>query len=66
MRCGIGWPRRDCIGYLPTLRLVTNLDIDDDGIARTVAAFARFFEQGGGCRAAQSSVLPGNTSFSTG
>ncbi|KRE88694.1 threonine aldolase [Frateuria sp. Soil773] len=31
------------IGYLPTLRLVAHLDIDDDGVARTVEAFARFF-----------------------
>ena len=30
-------------GYLPTLRLVTHLDVDDAGIARTVAAFAGFF-----------------------
>ena len=35
---------RISIGYLPTLRLVTHLDIDDDGIERTVAAFARFFD----------------------
>src|SRR6478672_4255151 len=34
---------RISIGYLPTLRLVTHLDIDDDGIERTVAAFAGFF-----------------------
>ena len=34
---------RISIGYLPTLRLVTHLDIDDDGIERTVAAFASFF-----------------------
>ncbi|MCW8807486.1 MAG: low-specificity L-threonine aldolase [Rhodanobacter sp.] len=34
---------RISIGYLPTLRLVTHLDIDDDGIERTVEAFARFF-----------------------
>jgi len=34
---------RISIGYLPTLRLVTHLDIDDAGIARTVAAFAAFF-----------------------
>ena len=27
----------------PTLRLVTHLDVDDDGIARTLAAFAGFF-----------------------
>lgn len=37
---------RISIGYLPTLRLVTHLDIDDDGIERTVAAFARFFTAG--------------------
>ncbi|MDE2407720.1 MAG: low-specificity L-threonine aldolase [Xanthomonadaceae bacterium] len=34
---------RISIGYLPTLRLVTHLDVDDDGIERTVAAFAAFF-----------------------
>ena len=34
---------RISVGYLPTLRLVTHLDIDDDGIERTVAAFAGFF-----------------------
>ncbi len=34
---------RISIGYLPTLRLVTHLDIDDEGIERTVAAFASFF-----------------------
>ena len=34
---------RISIGYLPTLRLVTHLDIDDDGIERTVAAFKHFF-----------------------
>ena len=34
---------RISIGYLPTLRLVTHLDIDDAGIDRTVAAFATFF-----------------------
>ncbi|HEV2539496.1 MAG TPA: low-specificity L-threonine aldolase [Frateuria sp.] len=34
---------RISIGYLPTLRLVTHLDVDDDGVARTVAAFAAFF-----------------------
>ncbi|MGN2242552.1 low-specificity L-threonine aldolase [Frateuria sp. GZRR33] len=33
---------RISIGYLPTLRLVTHLDVDDAGIARTVEAFARF------------------------
>ena len=31
------------IGYLPTLRLVTHLDIDDEGIAITMAAFRSFF-----------------------
>jgi len=36
---------RISIGYLPTLRLVTHLDIDDDGIERTVAAFTAFFAQ---------------------
>jgi threonine aldolase len=36
---------RISIGYLPTLRLVTHLDIDDDGVERTVAAFAAFFRQ---------------------
>lgn len=35
---------RISIGYLPTLRLVTHLDIDDDGVERTVEAFARFFD----------------------
>lgn len=34
---------RISIGYLPTLRLVTHLDVDDAGVARTVEAFARFF-----------------------
>lgn len=34
---------RISIGYMPTLRLVTHLDIDDEGIERTVAAFAGFF-----------------------
>lgn len=36
---------RISIGYLPTLRLVTHLDVDDDGIARTATAFAAFFGQ---------------------
>ncbi|ULU25133.1 low-specificity L-threonine aldolase [Dyella terrae] len=36
---------RISIGYLPTLRLVTHLDVDDEGVARTVAAFRRFFER---------------------
>ena len=35
---------RISIGYLPTLRLVTHLDVDDDGIERTAAAFTRFFD----------------------
>ncbi|MET0934861.1 MAG: low-specificity L-threonine aldolase [Luteibacter sp.] len=30
------------IGYLPSIRLVTHLDIDDAGIDRTIAAFASF------------------------
>ncbi|MFZ5607483.1 MAG: low-specificity L-threonine aldolase [Pseudomonadota bacterium] len=34
---------RISIGYLPTLRLVTHLDVDDAGIARTADAFAEFF-----------------------
>lgn len=34
---------RISIGYLPTVRLVTHLDVDDAGIDRTVDAFARFF-----------------------
>jgi threonine aldolase len=36
---------RISIGYLPTLRLVTHLDIDDAGVERTVAAFAAFFQR---------------------
>lgn len=36
---------RISIGYLPTLRLVTHLDVDDAGIDRTVAAFSAFFGQ---------------------
>jgi threonine aldolase len=31
------------IGYLPTLRLVTHLDIDDEGVERTVEALGTFF-----------------------
>jgi len=31
------------IGYTPTLRLVTHLDVDDEGVARVVAAFEAFF-----------------------
>ena len=34
---------RISIGYLPTLRLVTHLDVDDDAITRTLDAFAGFF-----------------------
>ena len=34
---------RASIGYLPQVRLVTHLDIDDAGIDRTAEAFARFF-----------------------
>ena len=34
---------RISIGYLPTLRLVTHLDVDDAGIERTAQAFAAFF-----------------------
>ncbi|SKB39182.1 low-specificity L-threonine aldolase [Luteibacter sp. 22Crub2.1] len=30
------------IGYLPSVRLVTHLDIDDEGVDRTIAAFASF------------------------
>ena len=37
---------RISIGYLPTLRLVTHLDIDDEGVERTVKAFAAFFSRG--------------------
>jgi threonine aldolase len=37
---------RISIGYLPTLRLVTHLDIDDDGIERVVDAFSAFFSRG--------------------
>lgn len=36
---------RISVGYTPTVRLVSHLDIDDDGIERTVAAFARFFDR---------------------
>ena len=37
---------RVSIGYLPTLRLVTHLDVDDAGIERAADAFARFFAAG--------------------
>jgi threonine aldolase len=29
-------------GYLPTIRLVMHLDVDDDGVARTIDAFRTF------------------------
>ena len=35
---------RISIGYLPTLRLVTHLDVDDDGIERTAVALGKFFD----------------------
>lgn len=34
---------RISIGYLPTLRLVAHLDINDEGVKRTVQAFGDFF-----------------------
>ncbi|WP_329741194.1 threonine aldolase family protein [Dyella sp. A6] len=34
---------RISIGYLPMLRLVTHLDVDDEGVERTLAAFRSFF-----------------------
>ncbi|GAB3781831.1 low-specificity L-threonine aldolase [Dyella agri] len=34
---------RISIGYLPTLRLVTHLDVDDEGVERVVRAFRDFF-----------------------
>ncbi|GAB2565329.1 low-specificity L-threonine aldolase [Dyella jejuensis] len=34
---------RISIGYLPTLRLVTHLDIDDAGVTHVIEAFKRFF-----------------------
>jgi len=37
---------RISIGYLPTLRLVTHLDVDDAGIERVAAAFRAFFARG--------------------
>jgi threonine aldolase len=37
---------RVSIGYLPTLRLVTHLDVDDAGIEPAADAFARFFSAG--------------------
>jgi threonine aldolase len=35
---------RVSIGYLPTTRMVTHLDIDDAGVERTVTAMREFFE----------------------
>ena len=32
------------IGYLPSIRLVTHLDIDDAAIDRTIIAFSKFFQ----------------------
>jgi len=37
---------RISIGYLPTLRLVTHLDVDDAGIERVAQAFRSFFARG--------------------
>ena len=37
---------RISIGYLPTLRLVTHLDVDDEGVERVVEAFRLFFARG--------------------
>ncbi len=37
--CGV----RASIGYLPSVRLVTHLDVDDAAIDQAIAAFARFF-----------------------
>lgn len=37
---------RISIGYLPTLRLVTHLDINDEGVEHTLKAFAAFFGRG--------------------
>lgn len=34
---------RASIGYLPSVRLVTHLDVDDDDIERAIAAFGRYF-----------------------
>lgn len=34
---------RASIGYLPSVRLVTHLDIDDAAIERAIEVFARFF-----------------------
>ncbi|HEY9133553.1 MAG TPA: low-specificity L-threonine aldolase [Dyella sp.] len=34
---------RISIGYLPTLRLVTHLNIDDEGVERVIGAFRAFF-----------------------
>ncbi len=35
---------RASIGYLPSVRLVTHLDIDDAAITRAIEAFGRFFD----------------------
>jgi threonine aldolase len=35
---------RALIGYLPTVRMATHLDIDDAGVARAIAAFASVFD----------------------
>ena len=37
---------RISIGYLPTLRLVTHLDVDDEGVERVVEAVRSFFARG--------------------
>ncbi|MBB6242767.1 low-specificity L-threonine aldolase [Rhodanobacter sp. MP1X3] len=37
---------RISIGYLPTLRLVTHLDVDDEGVERVLEAFCSFFARG--------------------
>lgn len=36
---------RASIGYLPQVRLVTHLDIDDAGLAQAITAFASFFSR---------------------
>ncbi|RDS82981.1 low-specificity L-threonine aldolase [Dyella monticola] len=36
---------RISIGYLPTLRLVTHLDVDDAGVERVLDSFRSFFER---------------------
>jgi threonine aldolase len=37
---------RISVGYTPTLRLVTHLDVDDEGVERVVEAFGSFFVRG--------------------